>query len=108
MKSSVFTLAHKIKAQFTTWSEALKAAWKQIKDKFNTAKELKSMLASKTVHFEFIKKNGEVREAFGTTNIKYQRKSSSSRKAPWYLVKFFDTVKKGWRSCDIRTLQIIY
>ena len=107
MKSSVFFLAHKIKSNFSSWSEALKAAWKRIKDQFQTAKELKQALSCKTVHFTFIKKNGELREAFGTTDIEFESKGSS-RKSPWYLVKFFDTVKNGWRSCDIRTLQNIF
>ena len=104
MKSSVFTLAHKIKATFSTWSEALVSAWKTIKAQFAAAKSLKSSLAKGTVQFTFIKKNGELREAIGTTKLSTPYTKTSSRKSPWYIVKFFDTVKNGWRSCDVRTL----
>ena len=107
MKSSVFKLAHSIKAQFSSWSEALVEAWKQIKELASKAKTLRTRLSKHIVHFTFIKKNGEVREAFGYNKIAPASKGTS-RKSPWYIVKFFCTDKNAWRSCDVRTIQEIY
>ena len=94
MNSKVLKFAHKIKAQFSSWSEALKFAWAKIKFQIK--------LAASTVSFSFIKKNGEVRPANGTLNIQYQ--SKSSKPSVWYIVKYFDTDKNGWRCFDFRNL----
>jgi hypothetical protein len=104
MKSSVFFLAHKIKAQFSTWSEALKAAWSKIKNFILAKKGLQAKLRAGKVSFSFIKKNGELRNAIGTLQTDYKSKSSS-KKSPWYVVKFIDTEITGaynWRKNKLK------
>jgi len=97
MNKLALKLAHKIRKEFNTWSEALKMAWAKIKLQFK--------LRNGIAHFLFTKKNGEIREAFGTLQTNY--KSTSSKVSPWYIVKFIDTKIESsynWRSLDIRTL----
>ena len=96
MNKLALTLAHKIKSNFSTWSQALVCAWAKIK--------LQSKLRKGTASFSFIKKNGEVREALGTLLFDTPYVSTSTRVSPWHIVKFFDTVKNAWRSMDIRKL----
>ena len=96
MNKLALTLAHKIKSNFSTWSQALVCAWAKIK--------LQSKLRKGTASFSFTKKNGEVREALGTLLFDTPYVSTSTRVSPWHIVKFFDTVKNAWRSMDIRTL----
>lgn len=52
MKSKVFKTAHQIKQYFTTWSEALKAAWAVVK-----------LFFGRPINLTFAKSCGEVREA---------------------------------------------
>lgn len=52
MKSKVFTLAHAIKSNFQSFSDALKAAWKIIK-----------LTLSRQTEIKFAKKSGEIRKA---------------------------------------------
>ena len=62
---------------------------------------LKSKLRSGVAHFIFIKKNGEVREAFGTTNAsvaaKYTNGNCCSREH-FKTTAYFDIEKGEWRS----------
>ena len=62
---------------------------------------LKAKLRSGVAHFIFIKKNGEVREAFGTTNAsvaaKYTNGNGCSREY-FKTTAYFDIEKGGWRS----------
>ena len=62
---------------------------------------LKSKLRSGVAHFIFIKKNGEVREAFGTTNAsvaaKYTNGNGCSREY-FKTTAYFDIEKGEWRS----------
>lgn len=99
MNKLALKLAHKIRKEFNTWSEALKMAWAKIK--------LQNKLRKGIAHFFFTKKNGETREAFGTVES-YTAKKESTRKMPWYIVFFIDTKidpsKHNARSCDIRRL----
>lgn len=96
MNSKALKLAHKIKSNFSTWSQALVCAWAKIK--------LQSKLKAGVASFSFIKKNGEVRQALGTLLFDTPYISTSTKVSPWHIVKFFDTVKNAWRSMDIRTL----
>lgn len=102
MKSKVFKLAHKIKANFSSWSEALRFAWNKIKLQFK--------MNNSICFFEFKKKStGEQRTVLGTLNndyIDYEYKGGSWSK--WYILRFYDTVKQDWRSLDVRTLTKIY
>ena len=62
---------------------------------------LKAKLRSGVAHFIFIKKNGEVREAFGTTNAsvaaKYTNGNGVSREF-FKTTAYFDIEKSSWRS----------
>ena len=62
---------------------------------------LKEKLCNGIAHFIFIKKNGEVREAFGTTNAavatKYTNGNGISREY-FKTTAFFDIEKGEWRS----------
>ena len=62
---------------------------------------LKAKLRSGVAHFIFIKKNGEVREAFGTTNAsvaaKYTNDNGCSREY-FKTTAYFDIEKGEWRS----------
>lgn len=62
---------------------------------------LKEKLRNGVAHFLFIKKNGEVREAFGTTNAAVARKYTNGRGCSREMFKttaFFDIEKGEWRS----------
>lgn len=63
--------------------------------------ELKNKLRSGVAHFIFIKKNGEVREAYGTTNAsvaaKYTNGNGCSREC-FKTTAYFDIEKGKWRS----------
>lgn len=62
---------------------------------------LKEKLRNGVAHFIFIKKNGEVREAFGTTNAAVARKYTNGRGCSREVFKttaFFDIEKGEWRS----------
>ena len=62
---------------------------------------LKEKLRNGVAHFIFIKKNGEVREAFGTTNAavaaKYTNGNGISREH-FKTTAYFDIEKGQWRS----------
>ena len=62
---------------------------------------LKEKLRNGIAHFIFIKKNGEVREAFGTTNkavtSKYTNGNGVSRER-FFTTAFFDIENGEWRS----------
>lgn len=63
--------------------------------------QLKGKLRNGVAHFVFIKKNGEVREAFGTTSAavaaKYTNGNGISRDY-FKTTAFFDIEKGEWRS----------
>ena len=62
---------------------------------------LKEKLRNGVAHFIFIKKNGEIREAFGTTNAavaaKYTNGNGISREH-FKTTAYFDIEKGEWRS----------
>jgi len=99
IQSKVFTFAHKIKKHFKTWSNALKFAWKKLK--------IQAKLSAGKINFSFIKKNGETRPAYGTTNnsfFNYDFKGGGFK--CWYIVNYYDLQKNGWRRFDVRNLLI--
>lgn len=63
---------------------------------------LKEKLRNGVAHFIFIKKNGEIREAFGTTNAavaaKYTNGNGCSREYFFKTTAYFDIEKGEWRS----------
>ncbi len=62
---------------------------------------LKEKLRNGVAHFIFVKKNGEIREAFGTTNAavatKYTNGNGISREY-FKTTAYFDIEKGEWRS----------
>lgn len=98
-KSKIFKLAHSVRAEFRTFSDALSFAWTKYK--------LQTRLTSGQVYFNFTKKStGEVREAHGT--LDFQIPYIPSSKTIWYIQKFFDIDKQAWRCLDVRTLIKMY
>lgn len=62
---------------------------------------LKEKLRNGVAHFVFIKKNGEVREAFGTTNVAVAAKYTNGRgcsREMYATTAYFDIEKSAWRS----------
>lgn len=88
MKKRVMTIAHQIKTQFDTFSDALKAAWKIAK-----------LFAGRSVNLVFAKKDGEVREA------KAIALGSIETLAKGYF-RFVEQVENGtqWRSCKLERM----
>lgn len=88
MKSKVFKIAHQIKENFTTWSDALKAAWKIAK-----------LFLGFPVRLTFVKSTGEVREAnaIAMTTISTLEKG---------YFKFVEEIQGGtqWRSCRLERM----
>lgn len=99
-RSKLFKVAHAIlrKSEASTWSEALKAAWKAMK-------VYTGMLIG-TVEFTFRKVNGEVRKAVGTLHdLHYQAKGTGShtdKNAD--VICFWDVEKQAFRSFKAVTL----
>ena len=63
--------------------------------------QLKEKLANGVAHFIFIKKNGEVREAWGTTSPSLAQKHINGNGISREFYKttaYFDIEKGGWRS----------
>tara|TARA_R110000824_G_scaffold395070_6_gene595405 strand:+ start:9163 stop:9471 length:309 start_codon:yes stop_codon:yes gene_type:complete len=98
-KSKIFKLAHSVRAEFNTFSQALIFAWAKYK--------LQTRLTSGVVSFDFIKKStGELRKANGTLDFQIPYVPSSN--TAWYIQKFKDVDLDQWRCLDIRTLIKIY
>ncbi len=99
-RSNIFKTAWSLlkKGLFSSFAEALHAAWMRFKIRI----ALKSGLA----YFTFRKANGELREAIGTLykrNFSYLSKGSH-RKENLSVVKYWDVVSQGWRSFRIDRL----
>lgn len=72
--------------------------------------ELRKLLRKKIVNFEFIKLDGEVRPARGTTLMKYIPKSDRPkgiRPSSPKVATFFDLEKDAWRSVSKRSKEIV-
>ncbi len=69
-KSQLFKLAHSIKSQFESFSQALKQAWVVLK--------LRARMAKRYVSFKYRKVDGSIREAVGTLNFSYESKGGKS------------------------------
>jgi len=94
MKSTLFHIAHSIKANYPTFAEALKMAWKTIK--------LRMQMKRGVVHFAFTKVDGTIRKAIGTLN---DVPASTGTKAPNYSVfVFWDVEKCAYRSARVAGL----
>lgn len=73
--------------------------------------QLKGKLRNGVAHFVFIKKNGEVREAFGTTNSAVAAKHTNGNGCSREFFKttaFFDIEKGEWRSFRWESIVKVY
>ncbi|MFW6311996.1 MAG: SH3 beta-barrel fold-containing protein, partial [Nanoarchaeota archaeon] len=72
--------------------------------------ELRKLLRKKIVNFEFIKLDGEVRPAKGTTMMKYIPKSDHPkgiRPSSDKVATFYDLDKDAWRSVSKKSKEIV-
>ena len=63
--------------------------------------QLKEQLRNGVAHFLYIKKNGEIREAWGTTNATLAYKYTNGRgvsREIYSTTAYFDIEKSAWRS----------
>lgn len=100
MKKNLFVSAWELfkNGLCTTFSDALKMAWKKI----NLLKKLKSGIAQ----FSFKKVDGSIREAVGTLSsdfFSYDSKGSEM-KENLLVVKYWDLESNGFRSFKIENL----
>ena len=72
--------------------------------------ELRKLLRKKILNFEFIKLDGEIRPARGTTMMKYIPKSDHPkgiRPSSDKVATFYDLDKKAWRSVSNRSKEVV-
>ena len=75
-----------------------------------TVPELRALLRQKILNFEFIKLNGEIRPAKGTTMMKYIPKDQHPkgiRPSSPKVATFYDLDKRDWRSVSQRSKEIV-
>jgi hypothetical protein len=75
-----------------------------------TVPELRKLLHQKILNFEFIKLDGEVRPARGTTMMKYVPQAAHPkgiRPSSKKVATFYDLEKKDWRSVSQRSKEIV-
>lgn len=70
---------------------------------------LRRKLSEGVVEFKFLKADGTIRRAVGTTNMDYipnkdVPKSSNNQQEDSSVVKFYDIEKSAWRSCKAENL----
>ena len=69
----------------------------------NISEELKEKLKTDIVRFTYTKKNGELREAIGTTNLEAIDNEDCTPKGtgkkPDGVIAYWDFDKEAWRSC---------
>jgi hypothetical protein len=73
--------------------------------------ELKDKLNKGIAHFIFIKKNGEVREAWGTTSPSFVEKYINARgmsREVYNTIAFFDIERSSWRSLRLESLEKVF
>jgi len=94
MKSRLFKIAHSIKANYTTFSEALTAAWKIIK--------LRMAMKLGAVAFSFMKVDGTLRKAIGT--LKDVPASTGVKATNYGQFIYWDVETAGYRSAKVQNL----
>lgn len=100
-KSVVFKMAHQLMKNFHwTLSEALKQSWKVWK--------LRKQLHQGICQFNYLKKDGTLREAFGTLrNVEYLYKGSNKFQFDNLTVRYFDVEAQDFRAFKAQNLQSI-
>ena len=73
------------------------------------SERLKSKLHESAVVFKYKKVNGDIREAYGTLNIKImgeenQPHGNDKYQAPEDVIRYYDLNSKGWRSFRVENL----
>lgn len=76
---------------------------------YEMASLLRRKLSEGVVEFKFLKADGTIRYAVGTTNMDYVSnknvpKSMNTQQEESSVVKFYDTEKSAWRSCKVENL----
>lgn len=91
-KSTLFKVAHQLKNVYKiSFSEALKISWKNAK--------LRIKLHEGGVHFQYLKKSGEEREAFGTLrNIEHLLVGSDKFESDKLTFRYYDLEKQTFRA----------
>lgn len=100
-KSKLFKMAHALfkKAEVTTFSEALKKAWKAIK--------IHTKMLSGKAEFSFRKLDGTIRKAVGTLHdLDYTPSSNATKRAKpgEDVMCYFDVEKNCFRSFRVASL----
>jgi len=75
-----------------------------------TVEELRNILNQKVLNFEFIKLDGEVRPAKGTTMMKYvpeDQRPSGDNPSSDKVATFYDLSKNAWRSVSNKSSEIV-
>lgn len=93
-KAKLFRMAHALKGKFENFGQALAHAWKVLK--------LKVRMQLGNVRFKFIKADGSIREAVGTLNIQYERKTGYVEQ--FKTLPYYDCEKNGWRAFKLENL----
>ena len=73
--------------------------------------QLKDQMRKGVAHFSFLKKNGEVREAFGTTNRAVAQKhtlGTGESRERYSTTAYFDIEKGQWRSFRWESIIAVY
>ncbi len=96
MKSQLFKIAHAIRNQFASFSEALVHAWKVIKLHI----ELKT---KKVVNFTYVKVDGSIREAVGTL-VNAPMPKGGERKPNYKVLNYFDLQQMEYRCAKVENL----
>lgn len=97
LKSRLMSIAHAVKSQFASFSEALKHAWRVIR--------MYKAMKSKDVSFSFKKVDGSLRLANGTLRADALPESKGSdRPTNFGLFVYFDLDANAWRSAKVENL----
>lgn len=75
-----------------------------------TVPELRNILRNKIINFEFIKLDGDIRPAKGTTMMKYvpqENRPTGANPASEKVAAFWDMDKDAWRSVSQRSKEIV-
>lgn len=96
-RTALFNLAWSfIRTMGLDLSQALKLAWRQIKNKVNLKKGI--------THFQFRKIDGTLRDAWGTIKSELVPTTNGNRKYNPTIQTYYDTQKGEWRCYKIANL----
>ena len=90
MRSQVMTLAHALKKQGLSFSEAIKRAWKVVR--------IKLAMLTQAVEFAYLKEDGTIRQATGYFGAAPATTNAETKPATGLAIRYYDTTCNGWRS----------